>query len=49
MLYSFHTHIGMIRYMKAFKVSTLRFKLYTVFFLNKRKWTNRLLKGWMFA
>lgn len=34
MLHSFHTHIG-IRYMKAFKVSTLRFKLYTVFFKQK--------------
>lgn len=35
MLHSFHTHIRMIRYMKAFKVSTLRFKLYTVFFKQK--------------
>lgn len=47
MLDNFHIHIGMIRHMKALKVSTLRFKLYTLF-LNKSKWTNGLLRGWMF-
>lgn len=37
MLDNFHIHIGMIKHKKAFKVSTLRFKLYTVFFFKQKK------------